>query len=189
MKNHMTVLCGDEKRFCSSTHTPTRASNALSLRKAVIGHAGRSDRSPVRLFRTDRRLPLLSNQHFINVIAGVFLGPVYGVAMAFCTSLIRNPHGYRQSAGLPRKHGRSIPGAFLFRKTGRFVLAYAGEIIGTGIIGQCSAIRWQSLMGKKIALFFYVVPFLTSTLYAERPWPWFFSRYCAALPCSHTLTG
>ena len=32
-------------------------------------------------------------QHLCNVIAGVFLGPAYGVAMAFCTSLIRNLMG------------------------------------------------------------------------------------------------
>ena len=37
MKNHMTVLCGDEKDSALPTHTPTRASNALSLRKTVIG--------------------------------------------------------------------------------------------------------------------------------------------------------
>ncbi len=28
-------------------------------------------------------------QHFINVLAGVFLGPVYAVLMAFVTSLVR----------------------------------------------------------------------------------------------------
>ena len=32
-------------------------------------------------------------QHLCNVIAGVFLGPFYGVGMAFCTSLIRNMMG------------------------------------------------------------------------------------------------
>ncbi len=36
MKNHMTVLCGDEKDSALPTHTPTRSSNALSLRKTVI---------------------------------------------------------------------------------------------------------------------------------------------------------
>ena len=29
-------------------------------------------------------------QHLCNVLAAVFLGPVYGVSMAFCTALIRN---------------------------------------------------------------------------------------------------
>ena len=32
-------------------------------------------------------------QHLCNVVAGVLLGPVYGVGMAFCTSLIRNLMG------------------------------------------------------------------------------------------------
>ena len=32
-------------------------------------------------------------QHLVNVLAGIFLGPVYGTAMAFCTSLIRNLMG------------------------------------------------------------------------------------------------
>lgn len=111
MKNHMTVLCGDEKDSALPTHTPTRASNALSLRKTVIG--GMLVALTVALsgfsvpIGASRCFPI---QHFINVIAGVFLGPVYGVAMAFCTSLIRNLMGYRQSAGLPRQHGGSIPG-------------------------------------------------------------------------------
>ena len=32
-------------------------------------------------------------QHMVNVLAAVFLGPWYGVAMAFVTSLIRNMLG------------------------------------------------------------------------------------------------
>lgn len=32
-------------------------------------------------------------QHLANVLAGVFLGPWYGVGMAFCTSFIRNLMG------------------------------------------------------------------------------------------------
>ena len=32
-------------------------------------------------------------QHMVNVLAAVFLGPFYGVATAFCTSLIRNLMG------------------------------------------------------------------------------------------------
>ena len=155
MKNHMTVLCGDEKDSALPTHTPTRASNALSLRKTVIG--GMLVALTVALsgfsvpIGASRCFPI---QHFINVIAGVFLGPLYGVAMAFCTSLI-----------FPGSMAGAFLGAFLFRKTGRFVLAYAGEIIGTGIIGAmlCYPVA-VLLMGKEIALFFYVVPFLTSTV-------------------------
>ena len=168
MKNHMTVLCGDEKDSALPTHTPTRASNALSLRKTVIG--GMLVALTVALsgfsvpIGASRCFPI---QHFINVIAGVFLGPVYGVAMAFCTSLIRNLMGTGSLLAFPGSMAGAFLGAFLFRKTGRFVLAYAGEIIGTGIIGAmlCYPVA-VLLMGKEIALFFYVVPFLTSTVCA-----------------------
>ena len=44
-------------------------------------------------------------QHLCNVIAGVFLGPWYGVAMAFCTSLIRNLMGTGSLLAFPRKYG------------------------------------------------------------------------------------
>ena len=55
-------------------------------------------------------------------------------------------------------------GAYLFQKTGRFLLAYLGEVVGTGIIGGtlCYPVA-VLLMGKDVALFFYVLPFLMST--------------------------
>lgn len=104
-------------------------------------------------------------QHLINVIAGVFLGPVYGTAMAFCTSLIRNLMGTGSLLAFPG----SMVGAFLcgllYQKTGKLFAAYAGEVIGTGIIGGtlCYPVAVY-LMGKEVALFFYVVPFLLSTV-------------------------
>lgn len=104
-------------------------------------------------------------QHLINVIAGVFLGPVYGVGMAFCTSVIRNIMG----TGSLLAFSGSMTGAFLcgllYARTKRLAAAYIGEIIGTGIIGGmlCYPIAaW--LMGKEVALFFYVIPFLMSTI-------------------------
>ena len=90
-------------------------------------------------------------QHLCNVIAGVFLGPGYGVAMAFCTSFIRN-----------------LLGAFLcgllYQRTGRLAAAYFGEVFGTGILGGmlCYPVA-TLLMGQEAALFAYVLPFLMST--------------------------
>lgn len=136
MKNHMTVLCGDEKDSALPTHTPTRASNALSLRKTVIGGMLVAlTVALVRLFRTDRRLPLLSNPAFHQRYRRSFSWAVIWRRHGFLHLSDPESHGYRQSSGLPRQHAGAFLGAFLFRKTGRFVLAYAGEIIGTGIIG------------------------------------------------------
>lgn len=104
-------------------------------------------------------------QHLVNVLAGVFLGPVYGVSMAFCTSLIRNLMGTGSLLAFPGSMVGAFLGAYLFKKTGRFVLAYVGEVVGTGFIGGtlCYPVA-VLLMGKEVALFFYVVPFLMSTV-------------------------
>lgn len=48
-------------------------------------------------------------QHMVNVIAAVFLGPVYGVSMAFCTALIRNLLGTGSLLAFPG----SMVGAFI----------------------------------------------------------------------------
>jgi len=104
-------------------------------------------------------------QHLCNVIAGVFLGPAYGVGMAFVTSLIRNLMGTGSLLAFPG----SMVGAWLcgvlYQMCGRLTAAYAGEIFGTGIIGGllCYPVATM-LMGKEAALFAYVMPFLMSTL-------------------------
>ena len=63
-------------------------------------------------------------QHLVNVLAGVFLGPVYGVSMAFCVSLIRNILGTGSLLAFPGSMVGAFLGAYLFQKTGRFLLAY-----------------------------------------------------------------
>ena len=62
-------------------------------------------------------------QHLVNVLAGVFLGPVYGVSMAFCVSLIRNILGTGSLLAFPGSMVGAFLGAYLFQKTGRFLLA------------------------------------------------------------------
>lgn len=103
-------------------------------------------------------------QHLCNVIAGVFLGPAYGVAMAFCTSLVRNLMGTGSLLAFPG----SMVGAYLcglmYRHWGKLTAAYVGEVFGTGIIGGilCYPVATM-LMGKEAAVFAYVLPFLMST--------------------------
>jgi len=104
-------------------------------------------------------------QHLVNVLAGVFLGPVYGVSMAFCTSLIRNLMGTGSLLAFPGSMVGAFLSALLFHKTGKLWLTCLGEIIGTGIIGGvlCYPVA-VFLMGKEVAVFFFVAPFLISTL-------------------------
>ena len=104
-------------------------------------------------------------QHLVNVLAGVFLGPVYGVSMAFCTSLIRNLMGTGSLLAFPGSMVGAFLGAYLYKKTGRVSLTCLGEIIGTGFIGATLCYPVSALfMGKNVALFFFVVPFLMSTV-------------------------
>lgn len=104
-------------------------------------------------------------QHLANVMAGVFLGPWYGVAMAFGTSLIRNLMGTGSLLAFPG----SMIGAFvcgmMYRYSGKLILAYVGEVFGTGVLGGILCYPVATLiMGKEAALFAYVLPFLMSSL-------------------------
>jgi thiW protein len=103
-------------------------------------------------------------QHLCNVIAGVFLGPVYGVAMAFCTSWIRNLMGTGSLLAFPGSMVGAYLCGLLYQHTRKLTMAYIGEVLGTGILGGilCYPVATM-LMGKEAALFAYVLPFLMST--------------------------
>lgn len=80
-------------------------------------------------------------QHMVNVLAAVFLGPVYGVSMAFCTALIRNLLGTGSLLAFPGSMVGAFVSAMIFKYTRSKIGAYLGEVIGTGILGGCFAIR------------------------------------------------
>lgn len=103
-------------------------------------------------------------QHLCNVVAAVFLGPFYGVAMAFCTSVIRNMMGTGSLLAFPGSMIGAFLSGWLYRHSKKLVSAYLGEIIGTGIIGGILCYPVATLvMGKEAAVFAYVLPFLMST--------------------------
>jgi energy coupling factor transporter S component ThiW len=104
-------------------------------------------------------------QHMGNVLAAVLLGPGYGVAIAFCTSVIRNLMGTGTLLAFPG----SMVGAFccglMFHFTKKLIPTYIAEIFGTGVLGGMLSFPIAALvMGKDAALFTYVVPFLVSTV-------------------------
>jgi len=106
-------------------------------------------------------------QHLVNILCAVFLGPWYGLAAAFISSLIRNLTGLGTLLAFPG----SMCGAFLsgvlykVLKNNRWG-AYLGEVFGTGILGGLLAYPVAAfIMGnEKATLFVFVVPFLISTV-------------------------
>ena len=95
-------------------------------------------------------------QHLVNVICAVFLGPVYGVMAAFCTSFIRNLMG---TGSLLLLCG------LIYQKTGKLLLTYIGEVVGTGLLGGmlCYPVAVLIMGNSEAALFTYVMPFFMST--------------------------
>lgn len=104
-------------------------------------------------------------QHMINVLSAVILGPWYGVAIAFCISLLRNILGTGSLLAFPG----SMIGAFLagiiYMKTRNVLAAVIAEILGTGILGGLAAFPIAKfILGKKVAALFFVTPFFISTV-------------------------
>ena len=104
-------------------------------------------------------------QHMVNVLAAVFLGPWYGVAIAFCTSLIRNILGTGTLLAFPGSMIGALCCGLVYKHTGKLTFTYIAEVIGTGVLGGLLAYPVAAfIMGKEVALFVYVVPFLVSTI-------------------------
>jgi len=104
-------------------------------------------------------------QHTINVLAAVILGPGYGVAIAFCISLLRNILGTGSLLAFPGSMIGVFLAGILYKKTKSNLIAVVGEIFGTGILGGLLAFPIANLiMGKKVGALFFITPFLISTV-------------------------
>lgn len=104
-------------------------------------------------------------QHTINVLSAVILGPGYAVAIAFCISLLRNILGTGSLLAFPGSMIGALLAGILYKKTKNNLLAVAGEIFGTGILGGLLAFPIANfIMGKKVGAFFFLTPFLLSTI-------------------------
>ncbi len=104
-------------------------------------------------------------QHMVNVLSAVFLGPWYGVLVAFCTSLIRNLLGTGTLLAFPGSMVGALCCGLVYKISRKLIPTYIAEVVGTGILGGIIAFPVASLvMGKEAALFTYVVPFLVSTV-------------------------
>ena len=100
-------------------------------------------------------------QHFVDVVAAVFLGPWYACAAAFLCGIMRMMSGRTIQAVAGAVFG-PILGGFLYRKTKSIWLTVVGEVIGTGIIGALVSYPLMRLFyGLDAQLWYYYVPFYT----------------------------
>ena len=104
-------------------------------------------------------------QHLVNVVCAVFLGPVYGVMAAFCTSFIRNLMGTGSLLAFPGSMVGALLCGLIYQKTGKLLLTYIGEVVGTGLLGGmlCYPVAVPIMGNSEAALFTYVMPFFMST--------------------------
>lgn len=104
-------------------------------------------------------------QHLINVLCAVILGPGYGVAAAFVSSLIRNLLGLGTLLAFLGSMCGALLAGLLYHYIKKLPAAYIGEVFGTAVIGGMLSYPVAAfIMGSKgAALFTFVVPFLIST--------------------------
>ena len=104
-------------------------------------------------------------QHTINVLSAVILGPGYGVAIAFCISLLRNILGTGSLLAFPGSMIGVLLAGILYKKTRKNIFAVGGEIFGTGLLGGLLAFPIANfIMGKEVGALFFVTPFFISTI-------------------------
>lgn len=104
-------------------------------------------------------------QHAINVLSAIVLGPTYTVCNAFLISLLRNILGIGSLLAFPGSMIGALLAGIIYKKFNKTIFAVIGEIIGTGILGSLLAFPIANLiMGKKVGAFFFIIPFLVSTI-------------------------
>ena len=104
-------------------------------------------------------------QHLVNILAAVFLGPLWGVGVAFSASLLRNIAGLGSLMAFPGSMVGALVCGGVYHYTRRLGLTCIAEALGTGILGALAAYPVAALlMGLNPASYnVYIVPFLLST--------------------------
>lgn len=100
-------------------------------------------------------------QHFVDVLAAVFVGPWYGCAAAFLCGAMRMMSGRTIQAIAGAVFG-PILGGLIYRKTKNIYLVFVGEVIGTGIVGALVSyplMKW--FYALDVQQWYYYVPFYT----------------------------
>ena len=106
-------------------------------------------------------------QHMVNVLCAVFLGPWYGVGVAFTASLLRNLMGLGSLLAFPGSMCGALLCGLIYSKTKKLLPTLIGEVLGTGVIGGLLAypiaVAFMGVSAANVGFYAYVVPFLIST--------------------------
>ena len=106
-------------------------------------------------------------QHMVNILCAVFLGPGYGVGAAFGASLIRNLLGLGSPMAFPGSMCGALLCALAYWKTKNIPLTLLAEVLGTAVLGGLCAYPVAVLaLGQsagEIAFYAYIIPFFIST--------------------------
>lgn len=98
-------------------------------------------------------------QHFVNVLAAVFVGPYYGFAAALLTGAMRMLCGRTIQAVVGAVFGALLAG-LLYRRTGHLLGALVGEVVGTGFLSAMAAYPLMRMFyGLPAHSPFYYIPF------------------------------
>ena len=100
-------------------------------------------------------------QHFVDVLAAVFLGPWYACAAAFICGVLRMLSGRTIQAIAGAVFG-PILGGLLWKKFHNIWLVAVGEVLGTGLLGAISSyylMKWFYALDAQSPL--YYIPYYT----------------------------
>ena len=113
-------------------------------------------------------------QHMVNVLCAIFLGPGYGVGVAFCASLIRNLLSLGSLMAFPGSMIGALCCGLMYKalRNKNDVAAIAAtlvaEMLGTGVLGGLCAwlvsILFMNGDAATLAVTAYIIPFLISTV-------------------------
>ncbi len=104
-------------------------------------------------------------QHAINVMGAVLLGPDYAIAIAFIISCLRNMLGTGSILAFPGSMIGAALAGLAYSRFKAIPAAMVGEMFGTGIVGGFVAwIMATLLLGSKAVAWFFIPPFLVSTI-------------------------
>lgn len=113
-------------------------------------------------------------QHMVNVLCAVFLGPWYGVGVAFCASLIRNLLSLGSLMAFPGSMIGALCCGLAYKalrnrnEIAAILAALIAEMLGTGVLGGLCAYPVATLFmnvdAATLAVTAYIVPFLISTV-------------------------